>query len=79
MHELDYMFNAVDPIRAMHLLPPSLLEGFTPKPGVTVSDEFQVERDLQNKALYDELYDGSTKEIRDWLSQIHSVGQDRTV
>ena len=76
MHELDYMFNAVDPIKAMHLLPPSLLEGFTPKPGVTVSDEFQAERDLQNKALYDELYDGSTKEIRDWLSQIHSVGQD---
>ena len=76
MHELDYMFNAVDPIRAMHLLPPSLLEGFTPKPGVTVSDEFKAERDLQNKALYDELYDGSTKEIRDWLSQIHSVGQD---
>jgi len=76
MHELDYMFNAVDPIKAMHLLPPSLLEGFTPKPGVTVSDEFKAERDLQSKALYDELYDGSTKEIRDWLSQIHSVGQD---
>ena len=76
MHELDYMFNAVDPIKAMHLLPPSLLDGYQPKPGVTVSDEFKAERVLQNKALYEELYDGSTKEIRDWLSQIHSVGQD---
>ena len=70
------MFNAVDPIKAMHLLPPSLLEGYQQKPGVAVSDEFKAERDLQNKALYEELYDGSTKEIRDWLSQIHSVGQD---
>ena len=76
MHELDYMFNAVDPIKAMHLLPPSLLDGYQQKPGVTVSDEFKAERVLQNKALYEELYDGSTKEIRDWLSQIHSVGQD---
>ena len=76
MHELDYMFNAVDPVKAMHLLPPSLLDGYQQKPGVTVSDEFKAERVLQNKALYEELYDGSTKEIRDWLSQIHSVGQD---
>ena len=38
MHELDYMFNAVDPIKAMHLLPPSLLDGYQQKPGVTVSD-----------------------------------------
>ena len=76
MHDLEYVFNAVDPIKAMHLLPPSMLDGFQHKPGVTVSEEFKAERQLQNKALFEELYDESSKEIRDWIPQIHSVGQD---
>ena len=74
LHELEYMFDAVDPIKAMHLLPPSLMKGYTER--LNVSDQFKQERKLQDKALYEELLDASSQDIKDWLPQIHSAGQD---
>ena len=74
LHELEYMFDAVDPIRAMHLLPPSLMKGYTEK--LNVSDRFKHDRELQDKQLYEELLDASSQDIKDWLPQIHSAGQD---
>ena len=74
LQELNYMYDAVDPIKAMHLLPPSLLDGYSEL--LTVSDEFKQERELQNKALYEELLDQSSQDIVKWLPQIHSAGQD---
>lgn len=47
--ELNYMFDAVDLIKVMHLLPPSLLEGYSEL--LAVSGAFKKERELQNKAL----------------------------
>ena len=74
LHELEYMFDAVDPIKAMHLLPPSLMKGYTER--LNVSAQFKQERKLQDKALYEELLDASSQDIKDWLPQIHSAGQD---
>ena len=74
LHELEYMYDAVDPIKAMHLMPPNLMKGYTEL--LNVSKEFKQERELQNKALYEELLDVSSQDIKDWLPQIHSAGQD---
>ena len=51
LHELKCTFDAVDPIKAMHSPPPSLLN---------VSVEFEQERAPQSQARCEELLDGSS-------------------
>ena len=74
LYDLDYIFDAVDGVEAMHLLPPDTAESW-----VETTTGFNAAlvnaRKAKWLALHRELMAHASETLKDWAQVIHSVGQ----
>ena len=87
LHDLDYVYDAVDAVEAMHLLPPDradewaepALSAMASPVSAEITGHLEEAITLQWRTLYRELYKGSSDKIKTWSTIIHAIGQQANV
>ena len=74
LFDLDYIFDAVDAVEAMHLLPPDCLESWI-EADKHFDEHLTAARQEKWLELHRELHQSSSDKVRDWTQIIHAVGQ----
>jgi hypothetical protein len=70
LHDVDYSFDAVDAVRAMHLIAPDSDPTWNDPSSFTIKDEFKEAKDVQWRRLYKELTDLASEVIKTWMERM---------
>ena len=76
LHDIDYSCDAVDAVKAMHLLAPDTDPTWHDPSAFCGSKEFKDAKAVQWRRLHKELSDQATETVKTWMDRMHSVGQD---
>jgi len=79
LHDIDYSFDAVNAVKAMHMLPPDTDPTYLDPSAMCSKAAFINARKVQWQRLHKELADLASETVKTWMDRMHSVGQDADV
>ena len=74
LYDIDYMYDVVDAVEAMHLRPPDASATWV-ETSVNMSSDIMEQRKIMWRDLYREMFAAATPAVKDWTYVFHAVGQ----